>query len=36
LQQAWIAIANASFDATGVLLFRMPMTPGLVREALSS
>jgi nicotinate dehydrogenase subunit B len=30
------AIANAFFDATGVRLHRMPMTPGLVRAALSA
>jgi nicotinate dehydrogenase subunit B len=30
------AIANAFFDATGVRLFRMPMTPGLVRGALAA
>jgi CO/xanthine dehydrogenase Mo-binding subunit len=30
------AIANAFFDATGVRLYRMPMTPGLVRGALSA
>jgi CO/xanthine dehydrogenase Mo-binding subunit len=28
------AIANAFFDATGVRLYRMPMTPGQVRGAL--
>ena len=28
------AIANAFFDATGIRLYRMPMTPGLVRGAL--
>jgi len=30
------AIANAFFDATGVRLYRMPMTPGLVRGALAA
>jgi nicotinate dehydrogenase subunit B len=30
------AIANAFFDATGVRLYRMPMTPGQVRGALSA
>jgi nicotinate dehydrogenase subunit B len=30
------AIANAFFDATGVRLYRMPMTPGYVRGALSA
>jgi nicotinate dehydrogenase subunit B len=29
------AIANAFFDATGVRLYRMPMTPGQVRGALA-
>jgi CO/xanthine dehydrogenase Mo-binding subunit len=29
------AIANAFFDATGVRLFRTPMTPALVRSALA-
>jgi len=28
-------IANAIFDATGVRLYMMPMTPGRVKEALS-
>jgi len=27
---------GAFFDATGVRLFRMPMTPGLVRAALAA
>jgi len=30
------AIANAFFDATGVRLYRMPMTPGVVRGALAA
>jgi CO/xanthine dehydrogenase Mo-binding subunit len=30
------AIANAFHDATGVRLYRMPMTPGFVRGALSA
>ncbi|HEY4348387.1 MAG TPA: molybdopterin cofactor-binding domain-containing protein [Gaiellaceae bacterium] len=30
------AIANAFFDATGVRLYRMPMTPGYVRAALKA
>jgi nicotinate dehydrogenase subunit B len=30
------AIANAFFDATGVRLYRMPMTPGYVRGVLAS
>ena len=30
------AIANAFFDATGVRLTRMPMTPGYVRGALAA
>jgi len=30
------AIANAFFDATGVRLYRMPMTPGYVRGVLSA
>ena len=30
------AIANAFFDATGVRLYRMPMTPGQVRGALAA
>jgi len=30
------AIANAFFDATGVRLYRMPMTPGYVRAALAA
>ena len=30
------AIANAFFDATGVRLYRMPMTPGYVRGALKA
>jgi CO/xanthine dehydrogenase Mo-binding subunit len=30
------AIANAFFDATGVRLYRMPMTPGEVRGALAA
>ncbi len=28
-------IANAVFDATGARLYRLPMTPERVREALS-
>jgi CO/xanthine dehydrogenase Mo-binding subunit len=30
------AIANAFFDATGVRLYRMPMSPGYVRGALAA
>jgi CO/xanthine dehydrogenase Mo-binding subunit len=30
------AIANAFFDATGVRLYRMPMSPGYVRAALAA
>ena len=30
------AIANAFFDATGVRLYRMPMTPAYVRGALTA
>jgi nicotinate dehydrogenase subunit B len=30
------AIANAFFDATGVRLFRVPMTPAYVRAALAA
>ena len=30
------AIANAFFDATGVRLYRYPMSPGYVRAALSA
>ena len=30
------AIANAFFDATGVRLYRMPMTPAYVRAALKA
>ena len=30
------AIANAFFDATGVRLYRMPMTPAYVRGALAA
>jgi isoquinoline 1-oxidoreductase alpha subunit len=30
------AIANAFFDATGVRLYRMPLTPGSVRGALTA
>jgi len=30
------AIANAFFDATGVRLYQMPMTPGYVRGALAA
>ena len=29
------AVANAVFDATGARLFRLPMTPERVREALA-
>ena len=30
------AVANAIFDATGARLFRMPMTPARVKEAVAA
>jgi xanthine dehydrogenase molybdenum-binding subunit len=30
------AVANAIYHATGVRLYRLPMTPGVIMEALSA